>query len=131
MAIQARAHGHESASDLANEEGQALQEDYEHLKQKMQATSHRVDKNISLLTTLVTISETKQGIRNSRGIARLTLIATVFLPFGTVTAVLGMQGPFGLDDDGRFWVFWVVVLPVTITVVALSIAGGRFEGLGP
>lgn len=105
-----------SKSDAAIENASDLQEDFAFLQLKMQDTGLRTEKNINLLTALVAIGENKQGIVENHAVARISLIAMVFLPFSTVSAILGMQGNFAPGSD-YFWVFWAVVLPLTALII--------------
>ena len=103
-------------SDLAVENGKELEEDFIYLQAKTTGTLQRIQKNINLLTALVAIGEGKQGLQENRGIVRLSLPATVFLPFSTVASILGMQGNYAPGADG-FWLFWAVAIPVTALIV--------------
>jgi hypothetical protein len=105
-----------SKSDAAIENANDLQEDFAFLQRKMQDTGLRTEKNINLLTALVAIGENKQGIVENHAVARITLVAMVFLPFSTVAAILGMPGNFAPGSD-YFWVFWAVVLPLTALII--------------
>jgi Mg2+ and Co2+ transporter CorA len=104
-----------SKSNAAIENANDLQEDFAFLQLKMQDTGLRTEKNINLLTALVAIGENKQSIVENHAVARITLLAMIFLPFSTVAAILGMPGNFAPGSD-NFWVFWVVVLPLTALI---------------
>jgi len=55
------------------------------------AASQRVEKNTRLLTAPLSIWEGKQTLAENHGIARLSVLAMIFLP---VAAILVMQGSF-------------------------------------
>ena len=76
------------------EHGKDLEDEFIHLQSKALGTMQRIDKNISLLTALVAIGEGKQQLEESHDIVRLSIFATVFLPFSTIAATLGMQGNY-------------------------------------
>lgn len=116
-----------SSSPIATENAKDLEEDFEHLQGLLQGTCNRIEKNIRLLTTLVAIGENKQGIEKNHGLTRLTLIATIFLPFSTLAAILGMQGPYS-PVGNRFWVFWIVAVPITASVVTLALWRLKWSG---
>jgi Mg2+ and Co2+ transporter CorA len=78
----------------------------------------RIEKNMSLLTALVTIGEGEHGLEENHGIARLSFVATIFLPFTTVSMIMGMQGNNAPGSSG-FWVFWVVAVLLTLGVFGL------------
>jgi hypothetical protein len=110
----------DSVSNFATEQSQDLEDDFVYLQSRAQGTTHRIEKNINLLTALVAIGEGKQQLKENHGIVRLSLLATVFLPFSTVAAILGMQGNYA-PGSGGFWLFWTVTILLTAFVVALSI----------
>jgi len=106
------------SSSLAVEHAQDLETDFEYLQSRIQGTISRIEKNMSLLTALVTIGEGEQGQDENHGIARLSFVATIFLPFTTVGTIMGMQGTNAPGSSG-FWVFWVVAVLLTLGVVGL------------
>lgn len=93
-------------------------------------TMRRIEENITLLTALVGIGEGKQAVAKNRSVGILTLIATIFLPFGTVAAILGLQGEFA-PGMGLFWVYWAAAVPITCSILGFSFFGERIgRGLG-
>lgn len=103
-------------SSVAAEQALDREDDFSNLQLWIQWTAQRIEKNIKLLTALVAIGEGKQGLAENHGIARLSLLAMVFLPFSSVATILGMQGNFA-PGDGKFWLFWVVAVSLTAFVV--------------
>jgi Mg2+ and Co2+ transporter CorA len=97
---------------------QELEEDLKYVFDNMSISISRIEKNITLLMALVTISEGRQGLQENRGIATLTFIATIFLPFGTVATILGIQTQYGPGASG-FWMLWAVALPLTVLVIII------------
>ena len=78
------------------------------------------------MTALVVIGEGKQRLEEHRGIMRLSLLATVFLSFSTIVAILGMQGNYA-PCSGIFWVFWDIAIPLPAMAMALSVL---YDGRG-
>lgn len=109
-----------SGSNLAAEHARALEIDFQYLEKKFQATGQKVDKSISLLTTLVAIEEAKQARDENHGVARLSFLAIVFLPFSTVATVLSMQGTYA-PGQSQFGLFWIVALSLTAVVIGLLV----------
>ena len=103
---------------MAVEQARDWENDFGNLQAWFSGTSQRIEKNIRLLTGLVAIGEGKQGLVENHGIARLSLLAMVFLPFSSVATILGMQGNF-TPGDTKFWLFWVVGITLTTFVVGL------------
>ena len=108
----------DTPSPLAADHSKSLEDDFSFCLFKIRETANRIEKSINLLTALVTIGEGKQGLDENRGLAWLSLLATIFLPFSTVATILAMQGSYA-PGGGQFWIFWVVAIPLTASVVAV------------
>jgi Mg2+ and Co2+ transporter CorA len=119
-----RAWPQDSTSALAAEQAQDWENDFVNLQAWFYYTSQRMEKNIRLLTALVAIGEGKQTLVENHGIARLSLLAMVFLPFSSVSTILGMQGSFA-PGYGKFWLFWVVAIALTTFVVGIFLLYDR------
>lgn len=78
--------------------------------------SRTTERNINLLTDLTAIKEAQQGLDENHGITRLTHIATIYLPFSTVAAVLAMPDNFA-PGANRFWVYWVASMILAAFVI--------------
>jgi Mg2+ and Co2+ transporter CorA len=110
--------GNEDAVKFAEGRAQELVEDLQFVIDNMSISISRVEKNITLLMGLVTISEGRQGLQENRAILFLTLIATVFLPSETVATILGMQTQYG-PGTSNFWLLWAIALPLTVLVITI------------
>jgi Mg2+ and Co2+ transporter CorA len=119
-----RAWPRDLASPLAAEQARDWEDDFVNLHDWFHATSLRMEKNIRLLTALVAIGEGKQSLVENHGIARLSLLAMVFLPFSSVATILGIQGNFA-PGEGKFWLFWVVAIALTTFVVGIFLLYDR------
>jgi Mg2+ and Co2+ transporter CorA len=106
------------SSSLVVEHAQDLENDFGYLQARTQGTISRIEKNMSLLTSLVAIGEGEQGLDENHDIARLSFVATILLPFTTVGTIMGMQGSHAPGSSG-FWVFWVVAVLLTLGVLGL------------
>jgi Mg2+ and Co2+ transporter CorA len=106
------------SSSLAIEHAKDLEDDFTYLQARTQGTISRIEKNMSLLTALVAIGEGEHGLEENHGIARLSFVATIFLPFTTVGTIMGMQGN-NAPGSSEFWVFWVVAILLTLGVFGL------------
>lgn len=116
-----------SASVLAERHARELADDFQCLEKMLDTTSQRVDKSINLLAALVSIEEAKQALDENHGIARLSFLAIVFLPFSTVATVLSMQGTFAPGQQ-QFWMFWVVALCLTASVIGIFVLYDKVTG---
>lgn len=104
----------QSRSDVHEE----LERDFEELLSRIHKMETRIDKNIVLLTALVNIGGGKQSLDESRGITRLTLFATTFIPASTVATILGIEQPFS-PGSSAFWIFGAVAIPLTIAAFGI------------
>jgi Mg2+ and Co2+ transporter CorA len=111
-------HGNADAITFTKRHSQDIEEDLQYVLDNMSISISRIEKNITLLMALVTISEGRQGLQENRGIALLTLVATIFLPSETVATILGLQTQYG-PGANNFWVLWAVALPLTVVVIAI------------
>jgi Mg2+ and Co2+ transporter CorA len=110
--------GNEDAVKFAEERAQELVEDLHFVIDNMSTNISRVEKNITLLMGLVTISEGRQGLQENRAIFFLTLIATIFLPSETVATILAMQTQYG-PGASNFWLLWAIALPLTVLIITI------------
>jgi Mg2+ and Co2+ transporter CorA len=108
------------------EHAKDMEADFIYLQDKALASSRRIEKNIDLLTALVSIGEGKQTLDENHALARLTLLATVFIPFSTVATIFSIQGGYG-PGQGMFWLFWAIAIPLTGLVLILS---AMYYGIG-
>ncbi|KAF2455038.1 hypothetical protein BDY21DRAFT_397094 [Lineolata rhizophorae] len=96
-----------------------LDRDFEQVSRMITAHCARIARNQTLLGSLIAVGEGKESAIRSRSLALLAIITTVFLPFTTVAAILGINtrgyGPGGRD----FWVLWVVAMAVLGTILGL------------
>jgi Mg2+ and Co2+ transporter CorA len=119
-----RAWPQDSTSELVAEQARDWENDFINLQAWFHATSQRMEKNIRLLTALVAIGAGKQSLVENHGIARLSLLAMVFLPFSSVATILGMQGSFA-PGYSKFWLFWVLAIALTTFVVGVFLLYDR------
>ena len=94
--------------------------DFEHLQRGFSRLAEVTDRNIKLLTDLTAIKEAQQGLDENHGITRLTHIATLYLPFSTVAAVLAMPDGFA-PGAAMFWVYWVASAVLSALVLILVV----------
>lgn len=117
---------HDLTSKLALENATDVESDFIYLQDKALATSRRIEKDIDLLTALVSIGEGKQALDENHALTRLSLLAMVFLPFSTVATIFSIQGGFG-PGEGMFWLFWVIAIALTGFILCLS---ALYYGIG-
>lgn len=119
-----RSWSQDSTSEFCAQQARDWEDDFVNIHAWFHATSQRIEKIIRLLTALVAIGEGKQSLVENHGIARLSLLAMVFLPFSSVATILGIQGSFA-PGEGKFWLFWVVAIVLTTFVVGIFLLYDR------
>ncbi len=103
--------------------------DLDYVIQFLDVNSERVEKNITLIASLQTLSESKEARMRNKAVALLTALGAVFLPFSTIATIMDINGDYGPGQD-RFWVFWVVSICVTAAVAVLyTLYSGPLAGL--
>ncbi len=112
--------GNKDEADFTASHAELLEADFQYVLDSMNTSITRIEKDITLLMTLVSIGEGRQGLRENRGIALLTRVATIFMPSEAIATILGLQTRYA-PGASQFWVLWVVALPITLLVIALPL----------
>jgi Mg2+ and Co2+ transporter CorA len=115
----------DQGSEIVSHLVQDLEQDLSYMQAKTQGTAQRTEKNIQLLTALVSIGEGKQALDENHGVGRLTLLAMVFLPFSTVGTILGIHTMYGPGQDS-FWLFWAISIPLTAFILIATFLFNKF-----
>ncbi|KAL2106111.1 hypothetical protein VUR80DRAFT_7259 [Thermomyces stellatus] len=115
------AHIEEAIEELEKSYTAQHSENLETLRKGFADLSAKAEAQVYLLTSLTSIKEAQQGLEENRGVTRLSQIATIYLPFSTVAAVLAMPDKYS-PGEGRFWTYWVasIVLAVVVTSVVVN-----------
>lgn len=122
-------HASTSAKPLTNAVIQALehrQRTFHSTSMRLNSLDKRIQNIIGLSFNLVTQSDSRVMKADSRAMKVIAVLTLVFLPATGVASIFSMPF-FNVDFDGSsrdlqaatsFWIFWVVVLPLTALVVA-------------
>lgn len=97
-------------------------QDFQHVLCRLSRTRARIESNIAVLLALVSISEAEQKLADGQGIKRLTRVASVFLPFNAVAAIMAIPKDYLGPGGTGFWIYWLV--STVVMVVSLWLAGG-------
>lgn len=92
-----------------------LVEDYKAVERMVERNCERIDRNEKLLTAEVALAEGKRNASKSDSMAKLTILATIFLPFSTIASVLNMNGSFA-PGQKDFWIFWAIAIPINAAI---------------
>ncbi|KAJ5998026.1 hypothetical protein N7522_009686 [Penicillium canescens] len=107
--------------EIADTAASQLLEDYEELLQRAQRLSQRCADQTSLLLNNSMLAQSKRNIWQAERVARLTLLAFLFIPLSFTASIFGMNVMELENGDGprlSIWV-WVVVSVPTFVVAFL------------
>ncbi|RYN81861.1 hypothetical protein AA0117_g2404 [Alternaria alternata] len=96
-----------------------LVEDYEVISNNIQSAGARLENMLPVVTSLVQIIDARQSFAETANISRLTVLALVFVPLTFVSSLFSMNTD-NLPGHSRFWVYFVVAIPVTIGVFLIA-----------
>ncbi|OCK75732.1 hypothetical protein K432DRAFT_429215 [Lepidopterella palustris CBS 459.81] len=109
---------------------ETLEADFKFVNDLVQRNRERITKNISLLTALIFVEESRVGITNGKKLEALTVAATIFLPFSVVSSVMNINGQFG-PGQPKQWVFWSISIPFSLILLTLYMLFGRSRSRRP
>ncbi|KAG5811350.1 hypothetical protein H9Q74_006054 [Fusarium xylarioides] len=108
-----------STDPAPNSPSSEFQQDFQYIYMQLQVLKTRADLLNESLTGLTGILGNKRSIREAKTVKTLTLVALIFIPLSFTSALFSMYDDF-LPGRERFWVFWVVSLPLVIAVLVLA-----------
>ncbi|KAF5567599.1 hypothetical protein FPHYL_3222 [Fusarium phyllophilum] len=108
-----------STNSTPNSLSSDFQQDFQYIYMQLRVLKARADLLNESLTGLTGILGNKRSIREAKTVKTLTLVALIFIPLSFTSALFSMYDDF-LPGRERFWVFWVVSLPLVIAVLVLA-----------
>ena len=108
------------ASDLNDKPSlQNLIADFEFINTKIEDYGRRLESMLPVVTSLVQIIDARRSFAETSNISRLTVLALVFVPLNYISSLFSMN-PVNLPGSDRFWVYFVVAIPVTLLVFIIA-----------
>jgi len=108
------------ASDLNDKPSlQNLMADFEFINAKIEDYGRRLESMLPVVASLVQIIDARRSFAETSNISRLTVLALVFVPLNYVSSLFSMN-PINLPGSDRFWVYFVVAIPVTLLVFIIA-----------
>lgn len=98
---------------------QNLIADFEFISTKIEDHGRRLESMLPVVTSLVQIIDARQSFAETSNISRLTVLALVFVPLSYISSLFSMN-PTNSPGSDRFWVYFVVALPVTLLVFIIA-----------
>lgn len=103
--------------------------DFKRILAAVNELQERVDRLTSIVTTEMSIEDSRRGLEESHNTARITWLATVFIPLSFISGLFSMSEDITTLRTTFQWYFAAAV-PLTLIVMATAwIAAKRYEWL--
>lgn len=102
-----------------------LKGDIKYLEEQIIQHARSLEALNPIITALVQLVDSKRAISQAEDTRRLTYIAIVFIPMSFIAGIFSMSEPYGPGSD-RFWIYWVVALPLTAFIIGSLVLDLRF-----
>jgi Mg2+ and Co2+ transporter CorA len=84
----------------------------------------RVDRLTDIVTSEIGIEDSRRGLKENHNMARLTWLATVFIPFSFISSFYSMNEDISALSTTYGW-FFLTAIPFTLIVMAIGWRVGR------
>jgi hypothetical protein len=108
-----------SSSPVTAFTAKALWGDFEQLHDRCVELSRMCTQGINLAMNNAAIEESRKAIEQSERLKKLTLLATFFIPLTFSTSLFGMNVDLLGQEGVRFWWFFVLCVPITLSAYIL------------
>ncbi|KAI0439765.1 hypothetical protein F4803DRAFT_568115 [Xylaria telfairii] len=86
--------------------------------EQLEEYQQRVDRLTSVVTAVMSIEDSRRGLRDNHNIGRLTALATGFIPFSLIAGIFSMQADLGdLFRHHTLQIFFETAIPLLVVVV--------------
>jgi len=92
-----------------------VKQDYDHIYEHARDLDRRCQEAITVLMSSVTIHDAKEAMAQARRVAKLTLLAFVFVPLSFTTSFFGMN--FKELEDQSIWKWAAITVPIMLTTL--------------
>jgi Mg2+ and Co2+ transporter CorA len=110
--------GEENAMD-------AILPDFKRVRSSLNELQNRVDRLTEVVASEISTEDSRRGLEENHNLARLTWLATTFIPLSFVTGFFSMTPEIA---ELRVTYGWYFVVAVPLTLVVMVIAGGVGQG---
>jgi hypothetical protein len=97
----------------------AIREDYEFISVEVANHASRLESMIPITMSFVQLIESRRSLAETENVARLTVLALVFVPLSYVATLFSMSDNFRPGGE-LFWVYFVVAVPLTLTAILVA-----------
>lgn len=105
----------------------SLWTDFQNVKQQMDNIQARIKSIEQTATNAINIEESRRSVKQNKNLARLTFLATIFIPLNFTSSFLSISPDFP-SAHHTIWLFFVIGIPLTclaLLVVDLSHPSGN------
>ena len=86
--------------------------DFHCVQRLMDASQQRIGTIQTMATNAINIEESRRAVQQNKNLARLTFLATIFIPLNFTTSFLSMSPNFSAAKT-TIWMFFLIGLPLT------------------
>jgi Mg2+ and Co2+ transporter CorA len=97
----------------------SLVRDYEHIAANIDSYGRRLEAMTPVITSFITIVESRRSFLETMNVSRLTYMALVFVPLTFVSSLFSMAGDTA-PGAKYFWVYFAVAIPVLALVFLIA-----------
>ena len=98
--------------------------DFRRVLNAVNELQERVDRLTNIVTSEISIEDSRRGLNENHNLARLTWLATTFIPLTFVASLYSMNESVAALRDTYGWYF-LTAIPFTLIVMAIGwVAGG-------
>ena len=99
----------------------AFRDDFARALSYMEEHQQRIDRLTSVVTAIISIKDSRRAQQDNRNVARLTWLATFYIPLSFVTGFFSMQSDITLLTETYKWYF-AAALPLATLSLGLALA---------
>jgi Mg2+ and Co2+ transporter CorA len=89
----------------------------------MEEYQRRIDRLTSVVTAIISIDDSRRGQDDNRNVARLTWLATFFIPLGYMASLFSMQSDISTLKD-TYRLYFETALPLAAGTLGLALILG-------
>ena len=105
-----------------------LRQDFAFLADQAKSYSQHLNNMLPVVTSLISIVDTRRSFAQTANITRLTFLALFFVPLTYISSLFSMNNAVAPGSQA-FWVYFAVAIPLTVLVFAVALLPLKFSTL--
>jgi Mg2+ and Co2+ transporter CorA len=110
---------HQAVQHLKQGPINAFRDDFTRALSYMEEYQQRIDRLTSVVTAIISIDDSRRSQDDNRNVARLTWLATFFIPLGFIASLFSMQQDVGQLTE-TYKTYFAVALPLAAVSLGLA-----------